>query len=797
VETALQDLRYALRLLRKAPSFTVVVLVTVALGVAANTIVFAFVYAALIKPLPYPHAERLVTTEQALAPAAILDWRQQSTSFDALAALADTTFDVTSFDKPERVGGAIVTSSFFTVMGVVPVHGRAFAPADDARGERVAVLSQAYWQARFGADPRAVGQTMVLNGERFTIVGVMPPGFRFPEATNVWVPPRHVMPEHPLRPMADATKMRSSHYLGVYARLKPGVTVQAAQAEQRAIFERLVKQYAPAMDESDLEVTLVPLRRWLVGDIEAALLILFATVATVLLIACANIANLMLARSAGRTQEITVRLALGASRGRVMRQLLTESVVLALAGGALGALAAAWILPVLATLAPASVRDVHATLSVPVIAFSCLLSLATGALFGCVPAMQSARAHVVESLRTMGRLTDGVRGKRVRQALIVSECAASVVLLIVAGLLIRSFVSLRHVDPGFDSRNMQTARLVLPAVRYSTPEQQAQFFDRLLERLKASPGTESAAAAARLPFVSGNSTRSITLDHTFSGEGPSAGIRVVSAGYFEVMKQRVLHGREFTDRDRDRAPFVSVINETMARRYWPGQDALGHRFTIGDGGPWIEIVGVVADVKHASLREPPDAEFYQPYPQAPWTFMTLVVRTPLASAAVAATLEQALATVDPAMPMPIVQPMSDRITGSVAIDRFQMIGLAAFASVALLLAAVGLYGVMSYAVSRRTREIGLRIALGARPGEILRLVMSESLRLTLSGLGIGLVVAGLAARALRGWLFGVQPADPVTFLSVVFVLGIVGMIATYVPARRAMLVDPMSSVRAE
>jgi putative ABC transport system permease protein len=798
VETTLQDLHYAFRLLRKAPSFTVVVLLTVALGVAANTIVFAFVYAALIKPLPYPHSDRMVTTDQALAPAAILDWRQQSTSFDALAAHRDATFDVTGFDKPERVQGAIVTSSFFAVVGVAPAHGRAFGPADDERGERVAILSQAYWQARFGSDPRVVGRTIVLNGERFAIVGVMPAGFRFPESANVWVPPRHLMPEHPLRPMADAAQMRGSHYLNVFGRLKPGVTVPAAQAEQRAIFERLIKQYPADMDESDLDVTIVPLRRALVGDIEAALLILLATVATVLLIACANIANLMLARSAVRAQEITVRLALGASRGRVMRQLLTESVVLALAGGALGALIAAWSLPLLATLAPASVRDVHATLSVPVIVFSCLLSLVTGVIFGCVPALQSARAHVAESLRTMGRLTDGVRGKRIRQALIVAECAASVVLLIVAGLLIRSFVSLRHVDPGFDSGHLQTARLDLPAVRYTEPERQAQFFDQLLERLKASPGTAAVAAAARLPFVSGNSARGITLDHAFSGEGPSAGIRIVSAGYFEVMGQRVLHGREFTDRDRERAPLVGVINETMARRYWPGQDALGHRFKIGDTDePWIEIVGIVADVKHASLREPPAAEFYQPYPQAPWTFMTLVVRTPLSKAAVAATLEQALAAVDPAMPVPIVQPMSDRITGSVAIDRFQMIGLAAFASVALALAAVGLYGVMSYVVSRRTREIGLRIALGASPREILRLVMTESLRLTITGLGIGLVMAGVAARALRGWLFGVAPADPLTFVSVVVVLGIVAALATYVPARRAMGVDPMASVRSE
>jgi putative ABC transport system permease protein len=414
-----------------------------------------------------------------------------------------------------------------------------------------------------------------------------------------------------------------------------------------------------------------------------------------------------------------------------------------------------------------------------------------------VPAMQSARAHVVESLRAMGRLTDSVRGKHIRQALIVAECSASVVLLIVAGLLIRSFVSLRHVDPGFDSRGLQTARLVLPGVRYSDPARQAQFFDRLLERLKASPGTEMVAAAARLPFVSGNSTRSVTLDHAVTGEGPSAGIRVVSAGYFEVMRQRVLRGREFTDRDRAGAPLVAVINETMARQYWPGQNALGHRFNIGGAEPWIEIVGIVADVKHGSLREPPAAEFYQPYSQAPWTFMTVVLRTPLSSGAVAATLEQALATVDPAMPMPIVQPMSDRITGSVAIDRFTMIGLAAFAIVALILAAVGVYGVMSYVVSRRTREMGLRIALGASPREILRLVMVESLRLTVAGLGIGLVLAGLVALALRGWLFGIHPADPITFLSVVAVLGMVATVATYVPARRAMRVDPMASVRAD
>jgi putative ABC transport system permease protein len=551
------------------------------------------------------------------------------------------------------------------------------------------------------------------------------------------------------------------------------------------------------MEPADADVTLIALREWLVGDIEPALLALFAAVIFVLLIGCANVASLMLARSAARAQEINVRAALGAPRLRIVRLLLAESVLLATLGGAAGVLCASWITPLLTSMSPPSVRDVHAGITGPVMLFALGLSLFTGVLFGCAPAWQSvAGITLSNSLRQAGRATDSRQGRRARHTLIVLELAISMALLVTAGLLIRSVAAIRHVDPGFDASGLYTARVVLPADRYQAAAQQAHFFDHLLDGMRAAPGLERTAAAARLPFVGGESTRGITVDHPSPVSSPWAGIRVVSPGYFAVMGQGIREGRGLTDRDREGSPPVALVNETMAREYWPGQSAVGHRFRIGDGH-WMEIVGVAADVKHASLRDPIEPEFYQPYAQAPWTFMSIVVRSTAPQRSIERAIEQQLAALDPALPAPPVQPMTALIGHSFAMDRFEMAGLTIFAAIALTLAAVGLYGVMSFLVSRRTREIGVRIALGAGVREILALVMRDGLRLTILGAVLGLASALVGANIIRSWLFGVVPADPVTFVSVLLVLASVSLLATYVPARRAAAIDPTIALRSE
>ncbi|HEY2432937.1 MAG TPA: ABC transporter permease [Vicinamibacterales bacterium] len=796
IESLGQDLGYALRVLRRSPAFTAVVLLTVALGVGANTAVFAVVDAALLKPLPYPSADRIVTAAD-LAPGTFLDWRNQAASFTALATLREADFDLSGGDRPERLTGAIVTGSFFDVMGVAPALGRTLVPADDDSGQRPVVLSNATWRRRFGADAGIVGRSIVLNGAAHVVVGVMPAAFLFPPgAAELWVAPRHVVPEYPLAPTVDQTQNRGGHYLGAYGRLKPGVTLGAAQREQRAIFTRLLQQYPNDVTQDDVDLVLVPLREWLVGDITPALMVLLAVAGLVLLIACANIANLMLARASGRAQEIGIRTALGAGRGRIARQLLTESVVLAVLGGGLGVLTAWWILPVLLAMSPEDVQGVNTAMNRTVVLFALGVSVVTGTIFGCVPALQAARGAVASTLRSVGRTTGG-SGERVRQALIVAECAASVVLLVGAGLLLRSFVSLRHVDPGFTSAGLVTTRIALPAERYGTPARQAQFFDRLLERVGSAPGVSSAALAGRLPFVSGNSTRSFDLETPAGSDTPVAGFRVVSPSYFDVLGQPLRSGRGFNERDTAEAPLVAVINEIMARKYWPNADPIGKRFRIGGGTRWTEIVGIVGNVKHGSLREPLAPEFYVPYRQLPWSAMSLVVRTPLAAPAAAATIEHELAAVDPALPAMRVRAMNSLISTSFSMDRFEMVGLGVFAAVALALAVGGLYGVMSYVVSRRTREIGVRIALGATPASILRLVMRDGLRLTAVGIALGLAGSFVAARAIRSWLYGIGAADPLTFVAVTAVLAAVAALACYLPARRAMATEPTQALRAD
>ncbi|HEY3884491.1 MAG TPA: ABC transporter permease, partial [Vicinamibacterales bacterium] len=572
----LQDLRYGVRLLTRAPVFTSVVLLTVALGVGANTTVFAVVNAALLNNLPYPDADRIIVADD-LSGGEIVDWRNEAKNVSALAAMRDGTFDLTSAsDRPERLIGATTDWRFFDVMGVAPALGRPFTQDDERTGQRVVVLSNGLWRSRFAADPNTVGRSIALGGETYTIVGVMPPTFGFPRDLQLWVGSVHAVPDHPQRPGVDMSRNYNSHYLTSYVRLAPGVGRLAAEAEQRAIFKRMAAQYPSDMSAADADIDLVPLRDWLVGDIRAAALVLLGVVGLVLLIGCANVANLLLARATARAQEMSVRTALGAGRIRIARQLLTESALLALVGGGLGVLTAAWALPTIIAISPADLARLHPALSAPVLLFALGVSLLTGIIFGCAPALQASGKTMAAALRSVGRATDGGQSARLRQALIVAECAASVMLLVLAGLLIRSFDSLLGVNPGFDAAGRQVARIVLPTARYLTPASQAQFFDQLTEQLRAVPGISGAAVAARLPFVAGDSSRGIDLDHRLPNVDASGGIRVVSPGYFDVLGQHLLQGRGFTEHDTSDAPPVAVLNETMARTYWPGQNALGH-----------------------------------------------------------------------------------------------------------------------------------------------------------------------------------------------------------------------------
>jgi putative ABC transport system permease protein len=579
----------------------------------------------------------------------------------------------------------------------------------------------------------------------------------------------------------------------MFGRLKPGVSLQAAQAEKRVIFTRLEHRHPDDVDQGDVEEPIVPLREWTVGDISSALLILMTAVVLVLLIGCANVANLLLARAAARQQEMSVRVALGASRWQIVRQLLTESVLLGALGGGLGVLVATWTLPTLIALSPSSVRDVQAVVSVPVLLFAVGISLATGLIFGCIPALQTARRSVADALRSAGRTAGGREGRQVRRVLVIAEVALSLALLTGAGLMIRSFLALRSADPGFRVAGLQTIRIDLPVSRYAAPARQALFFDQFLDRVRALPGVNNVAAAGRLPFAGGNSTRTISIDGSNVNDAV-AGIRVVSPAYFDVMNVRVREGRAFTDRDRDGAPMVALVNDAMARKYWPGRDPIGRRFRVGDG-PWVEVVGVAANTKHGSLRESIEPEFYQTYAQAPWTFMTIVVDTTLSPVELTSDLERVLGSIDAGMALPRVQSMTSLVTGSVSLDRFEMVGLAVFAALALLLAAIGLYGVMAYLVGQRTKEIGLRIALGASQASIVRSILVDGMWLVAAGLAVGSALAALVGRLLRQSLFGVAASDPATLAAVAAILVAVAIIACVIPARRAMRVDPMVAVR--
>ena len=802
-----QDLRYGLRTLRKSPGFTVVAVLALALGIGADSAIFSVVNTVLLRPLPYQDPDRLVMVwEDATkagyprntpAPANYIDWREQNQVFEGMAAIANISFNLTGDGEPERIDGRRVSASLFPLLGVEPHLGRVFLPEEDQPGaNRAVIMSYGLWQRRFGSDPDITGKQLTLNGESFTVVGVMPPHFQFPSREDeLWIPIA-------FGPNESAT--RGGHYLEVIARLKHGVTLQQAQAEMNTIAARLQQQYPES--NTDVGATVISLHEQLVGDIKPALLVLLGAVGFVLLIACANVANLLLARAAVRQKEIALRIALGASRARLIRQFLTESLLLAAIGGVVGMLLALWGVNLLKAFIPENISQVKAiTIDAYVLGFTLLVSLLTGLIFGLAPATQASNFNLNETLKEGGRDTAaGSRGKRLRSLLVIAEVAVSLVLLIGAGLLINSFLRLRSVDPGFRADNLLTMRIVLPRLKYPEQPQRTAFYAELLSRVEALPGVQAAAVTNWIPLVSQGDSVGFSIEgrpEPAAGQIPIAVTRVISPHYFSTMGIQLLQGRQFNEQDRADTPRTVVINETMARRYWPGEDPLGKRITTGspaDPASWRTIVGVAQDVRQFQLNADPRPQIYLPYEQPVFFQPTnLVIRTGIEPLSLAATVRRTVWEIDRDQPVSNVRTMEDVLSESIARQRFSMLLLGIFAALALALAAVGLYGLMSYAVAQRTREIGIRMALGAQARDVLRLVVAQGLKLVLVGVVIGLVVAYMLTRLMSSLLFGVSATDPTTFIAISLMLLCVAVLASYIPARRATKVDPLVALRYE
>ena len=798
------DLRQAIRLLYTSPGFSALIVIVLALGIGANTVIFSIVDGVLLKPLPFAEAARLVAIDTTVrnepddsAYLDVLDWRAQSAMVDHIAAYATAAVTLTGHGEAASIPMAVVTPDIFPLLGVAPIAGRVLQPADDTRGaERTAVISETLWTRSFGRNASIIGKAALLDGEPIVIVGVMPAHFEFPFDTEN--PPQVWLPVLASRFSAQWADQRGASFLKAVGRLRPGVALPAAQSEMSAIAARID---AANPRNGTHGIVVRPFQDVLVKNYRPALVALLGAVAAVLLIACANIANLLLARGTSRRREMAIRTALGASRLRIARQLLIESLALAAAGGAAGTVVALWGVEALVRISPVQIprlNTVHIDRSVLI--FTLFASLLTGALCGLLPALQLSRSNPGDALKDGDRGGSSGRGARTRHTLVVVEVAVSLMLLASAGLLIRSLSGLQHVKPGFATERGVTMQLLLPQTRYTNAAAMIAFYRRLHGELIAAPGVFAGAVSTTLPMTGSD----IVMGFKPDGRAVDPNVRTsasffgVSPDYFSTMGIRIVRGRGFTERDDERAPTVAVINETMAAKYWPGEDPIGKRVQLSyNNTPPREIVGIAADVKQISLTDVVPSQMYTPFVQAPWPFLTAVIRTTAAPEAAAGSLRQLLARLDPEQAAGDIRTFDQFLARSIATPRFTAILLGAFASLALLLAGFGLYGVMAYSVAQRSREIGIRMALGAQATDVRSLVVSQAVRLGAAGLAMGLAGALAVTRVLDSLLFGVTASDPLTFAAVSAALITVLLLAAYLPARRATRVDPIVALRAD
>ncbi|HVF91699.1 MAG TPA: ABC transporter permease, partial [Blastocatellia bacterium] len=797
---AWQDIRSSIRMLRKNPGFTVVAVLTLALGIGANTAIFSVINGVLLNPLPYKEPEKIMTvwqdnTTQAIqedvSPANFLDYKELNQVFEGMAAAEPYGHDLLGAGDPEAISSWLVSEEFFRLLGVNALHGRTFLPEEFHEGsDHVVVLGYRLWQRRFGSDPNMIGQKIILDGEPHVVAGVMPPEFQMPPGKEMWAP--RVSGEIDRR-------RRGATYLKVIARLKPGVTVEQARSEMKLIASGLADQYPQT--NAEMSASVVPLSEQMVGHLRPALLVLFGAVGFVLLIACANVANLLLVRGAEREQEFAIRAALGAGRARLMRQLGTEGLVLALAGGAGGVLLAGWAVSVMSALNPGNFpRFEQVALDGRVLGFAVGVSMLTSLIFGLFPALQFSTPDLNRSLKESGRTgTAGLARHRLRSLLVVSEIAFALVLLAGAGLLIRSFVGLLRVDPGFRTDKVLSLEVHVWG-KQRTPQQRKAFFEQSLEKISALPGVQAAGAVSALPFHE----NSIDVNISFTVEGraapvpgqePSARMTISTLDYFKALGIPLLQGRSFNSFDNEGSTPVVLVNDKMARAYWPNEDPVGKKITVRYGQPTVrEIIGVVGDVRHTGLDSEPQPELFIPHAQSPSGSMTYVVRTDGEPSLMLPVIKKQIWALDKDLPFNTSGPIEQLVSASLGEREFHLVLLASFAALALALAALGIYGLMSFSTSQRTHEIGIRMALGATPEDIVRMIVGQGAVLAAGGVALGIAGAALLMRFLESMLYGVSPTDPATLCAAALLLGAVTLLACYIPARRATRIGPLAAL---
>jgi putative ABC transport system permease protein len=800
----LQDLRYGARAMRRTPGFTAVAVIALALGIGANTAVFSVVNAVLLRPLGYREPDRLVTIlhdgTDPVSVANYIDWRDQSRSFEAMGAADYWGPNLTGTDSPEHLLGLKVTQNLLPMLGVDPMLGRLFAEGEDQVGsEYEVILGYALWQRRFNGDRHVLGKPITLDGKAYTVIGVMPPTFHFAPfwATHaeLWVP----------NAFGSRIHNRGGNSLRIFARLKPGVTLPQARAEVAGLTARLERQYPG----TNRDVAVTPLKENVVGKVQTPLLVLLGAVGFVLLIACANVAHMLLARASARHKEIAVRSALGAGRARMVRQFLTETLLLAGAGGALGLLIAVWGTHALTALSPAGLPRVESVgIDARAALFLLAVTFATGLAFGLAPALRASSVNLATALKEGSRGTSDGSRSRLRSALVASEFALALMLLIGAGLMIRSFFALRSADPGFNPHHVLSMVVSVAGSKEADPGRREIFYRQVLDRVRGLPGVEAAGGINHLPLAGDLWGWSFTIEgrpKPRPGESPTGVYRIIMPGYLETMRLPLMRGRDISANDDTAAPGVVLINERAASRYWPGEDPIGKRITFDDH-TWLAVIGIVKNAKEGDWTSPIFPEVYLAAlqnhefltdPAAHFSYLTLVVRAAGDPAALVPAVKQAVWSFDRNLPISEVVTMDGVVADATAEPRFEMLLLGIFAGVALVLAAVGIYGVMSYAVTRRTQEIGIRLSLGASQADVLRMVVRQGMTLALAGAAAGIAGALVLSRLMAGMLYGVRPADPLTYSGVAALLGLVALIATYVPARRATRVDPMTALRYE